>query len=80
MAVAFVNQKLTHGGAIFGGLVRMMAQPGPEFDPDRLMIVLQTRTADERGSYAMGLNSGNRRVGALRDALVKTYDKVLADV
>jgi hypothetical protein len=28
----------------------------------------------------MGLNSGNRRVGALRDALVETYDKVLADV
>jgi hypothetical protein len=79
MAVAFPNQKLTHGGAIFGGLVRIMSQPGPEFDPDRLMIALHTRTADEWGLYATGLNSGDRRVAALHDAIMEIYDKVSAD-
>jgi hypothetical protein len=76
MAVAFPGQKLTHGGAIFGALVRIMSQPGPDFDPDRLMSALQTRRADEWGLYAVGLNSGDRRVAALRDAIVDAYDKV----
>jgi hypothetical protein len=43
MAVAFPEQKLRHGGAIFGGLIRVMSRPGPDFDPDRLVRVLQTR-------------------------------------
>jgi hypothetical protein len=53
-----------------------MSQPGPDFDPDRLMSALQTRRADEWGLYAVGLNSGDRRVAALRDAIVDAYDKV----
>ncbi len=43
MAAAFPNQKMTHGGAIFGGVVRIMSQPEPDFDPDQLVTVLQTR-------------------------------------
>jgi hypothetical protein len=79
MAVAFPNQKLTHGGAIFGGLVRIMSQTEPNFDPDRLMSALQTRTADGWGFYAAGLNSGGRRVAALRDAIKEAYEKLASD-
>jgi ParB-like nuclease domain len=76
MAVAFPGQKLMHGGAIFGGLVRIISQRAPDFDPDRLISALQTRTADEWGVYAAGLTSGDRRVVALRDAIMDTYDKL----
>jgi len=79
MAVAFPDQKLTHGGAIFGGLVRIMFQPGSDFDPDRLMSALQTRRADEWGLYAVGLNGGDRRAAALRDAIMDAYDKVSSE-
>jgi hypothetical protein len=79
MAVAFRDQKLTHGGAIFGALVRIMSQTGPEFDPDRLISALQTQRADEWGLYAVGLNSGDRRVAALRDAIMDAYDKVSSE-
>ncbi|HYR86828.1 MAG TPA: DUF6551 family protein [Terriglobia bacterium] len=79
MAVAFPGQKLTHGGAIFGGLVRIMFQPGSDFDPDRLMSALQTRRADEWGLYAVGLNGGDRRAAALRDAIMDAYDKVSSE-
>jgi hypothetical protein len=56
-----------------------LSRPGLELDPDRLMIALQTRTADEWGLYTTGLNSGDRRVAALRDAIMEAYDKVSAD-
>ena len=46
IAVAFSGQTLTHGGAIFGGLVRIMSQSRPDFDPDRLLKTLQTRTVE----------------------------------
>lgn len=75
MAVAFPDQKLRHGGAIFGGLIRVMSRSGPDFDPDRLMSALQTRTADEWGSYAVGLKGGDIRVAALHDAIMDAYDK-----
>jgi hypothetical protein len=52
MAEAFPGQKMNHGGAIFGGLVRIMSCPKADFDPDRLLSVLQTRTADEWGVFA----------------------------
>lgn len=74
MAVAFPNQKLTNGGAIFGGLVRIMARPKSDLDPDLLMSALQSRTADEWGSYAVGLNKGERRVAALHDAIMDAYE------
>ncbi len=76
MAVAFPEQKLRHGGAIFGGLIRIMSRPEPDFDPDRLVKALQTRTADEWGAYVVGLKGGDTRAMALRDAIIDTYDKV----
>lgn len=75
MAEAFSGQKMTHGGAIFGGLVRIMSRPKPDFDPDRLLSTLQTRTADEWGSCTAGLKGGDTRVVALRDAIMDAYDR-----
>jgi hypothetical protein len=80
MAVAFPEQKLRHGGAIFGGLIRVMSRPGPDFDPDRLVRVLQTKTADEWGAYVVGLKGGDTRAMALRDAIIDAYDKESLDV
>jgi hypothetical protein len=79
MAVAFPGQKMTHGGAIFGGLVRIMSRPRPDFDPDRLLSALQTRTADEWGVFAVGLKGGDMRMAALHDAIMDAYDKQIAD-
>ncbi len=78
MAAAFPNQKMTHGGAIFGGIVRIMSQPEPDLDPDRLMSALQTRTADEWGLFAAGLHGSDLRVEALRDAIMVAYRKLLS--
>jgi hypothetical protein len=78
MSVAFANQKLTHGGAIFGGLVLIMSQRGPDFDADRLMSALQTRTVDEWGLYTVGLKGGQARLAAIRNAIMDAYDKVQA--
>jgi hypothetical protein len=74
MAEAFPDQKLSHGGAIFGGLVRIMSKPAPDFDPDRLVSVLQTRTADEWGAFLTKLKGGDARAMALRDAIMDAYN------
>lgn len=76
MATAFPNQKMTHGGAIFGGLVRIMSQPELNFDRDQLISVLQTRTADEWGQSAAGVHGGDQRVDALHDAIMIAYSKL----
>jgi hypothetical protein len=74
MAEAFPDQKLSHGGAIFGGLVRIMSKPAPDFDPDRLVSVLQTRTADEWGAFLTKLKGGDARAMALREAIMDAYN------
>lgn len=77
MAVAFPNQKMRHGGAIFGGLVRLMSSPAQDFDPDRLITTLQTRTADQWGECANGLHGGDMRAAALHDAIISAYKEQL---
>lgn len=74
MAVAFPGQILRHGGAIFGGLTRIMSRPAADFDPDRLVSALQTRTSDEWGAFATNLKGGDARAMALRDAIMDAYD------
>jgi hypothetical protein len=76
MAEAFPDQKLNHGGAIFGGLISIMSKPPADLDPDRLIDALRTKTADEWGIYAAGLNGGDLRVAALRDAIMGTYNQI----
>jgi len=79
MAEAFPGQKLTHGGAIFGGLVRIMSRPSPDFDPDRLLSALQTKTVDQWGAFSVGLNGGDTRITALHDAIMDAYAKQAPD-
>lgn len=79
MAEAFPGQKLTHGGAIFGGLVRIMSRSTPDFDPDRLLSTLQTRTVEEWGVFAAGLNGGDSRITALHDAIMDAYAQKAVD-
>lgn len=76
LAVAFQDQKLTHGGALFGALVRIMSRPLPDFDPDRLLSALSTRSADGWGECVMGINSGNEREAAMRKAIMAAYESV----
>ncbi len=73
MSVAFAGQRLTHGGAIFGGLIRIMANPGPDFDPDRLVSALQSKTVEEWGGFTAGENGNDRRVAALQAAIWEEY-------
>lgn len=79
LAVAFAGQKLTHGGAIFGALVRIMSKPAPDFDPDRLMLALQARTIDKWGQFAMGLRGADERIAALRVAIMEAYDQTAVE-
>lgn len=75
MAEAFPDQKLNHGGAIFGGLIGVMTKPPASFDPDRLLDALRTKTADEWGLYAAGLNGGDLRTAALSVAILEAYEQ-----
>ncbi|HMM74123.1 MAG TPA: ParB N-terminal domain-containing protein [Gammaproteobacteria bacterium] len=79
LAVAFAGQRLTHGGAIFGALVRIMSKPTPDFDPDRLMSALQTMTVDDWGRLVTGLNGADARIAALREAIMQAYDRATAE-
>jgi hypothetical protein len=79
MAVAFPGQKLGHGGAIFGGLMKFMSHPGREIDPDRLMNVLVTRTAEDWGTCVAGLKGGDTRSAAIYEAIVEAYETETAN-
>ncbi|MOA31175.1 hypothetical protein D3C78_1523180 [compost metagenome] len=50
-----------------------MSKPEPDFDPDRLMNALKTRTAEEWGACAIGLKGGDMRMNALHDAIMDVY-------
>lgn len=76
MATAFPDQKMTHGGAIFGAVVRILSQPEPDLDPGQLTKALQARKADEWGLFAAGLYGGDRRVDALHEAIATACRKV----
>jgi hypothetical protein len=74
MAVAFKGQKLSHGATLFGALVKIMARPEPDFDPDRLVSALQTRTVIEWGAHISRLRGGSKeRIGTLYDAIMEVY-------
>ena len=75
MAVAFRGQKLGHGGAIFGALVKVLHKPESDFDPDRLLSALQTRSAEEWGKSVNGLRGGDIRATALQKLIMEAYHK-----
>lgn len=73
MAVGFQGQKLGHGGAIFGALIKILSAPQPGFDPDRLVCTLQTRTVDQWGGPVTGLRGGDTRATAIQKAIMEAY-------
>jgi ParB-like chromosome segregation protein Spo0J len=73
MTVAFRGQKMGHGGSIFGALVKILSRPKPGFDPDLLLEVLQTQTAEQWGSHVAGLRGGDVRSTALQKMIMEAY-------
>ena len=76
---AFRDQKLQHGGALFGALVEIFSKPAPDFDADRLLSALSARKADEWGKYVTGVIAGHTREATLRAAIMAAYEKVPAN-
>lgn len=73
MAVAFRGQKLEHGAGIFGAIVRILAAREPGFDPDLLMTVIQSRTAEQWGTLVTKLQGGDTRAQVLQKAFMEAY-------
>jgi hypothetical protein len=73
IAIAFRGQKIDHGGAIFGALVRILSASEPGFDPDRLVSALQTRTVEQWGSLVTRLEGGDTRAVVLQKAFMEAY-------
>lgn len=80
MAVAFPNQRFSHGGAMFVALTKIMARPFEGFDPDRLVSALETKTQDQWGSYAVGFNGGDARANAFHAAIMSAYQTIECEV
>lgn len=76
MAEAFPKERLTHGGSIFLGLIKILSQPPADFDPDRLFEVLKQRTAEQWGEVVFRLKGGDTRGSAMRQAMLDVYAKV----
>jgi hypothetical protein len=73
MAIAFRDQKIDHGSAIFRALVLILAAPEPGFDPDLLLSVLQTRTVAQWGTLVTRLEGGDTRAVVLQKAFMEAY-------
>lgn len=75
LALAFRDQRLMHGSAIFGALVQIMSKPSTDFDPDRLLKALSSRKAEEWSQFVTGIIGTNEREAALRTAITAAYEK-----
>ena len=78
MGEAFAGQKMTYGGVLVGGLLKIFASPPPDFDPDRLTEALKTETADEWGEHPLveDERGGAQRSSALRRAVLQAYGEL----
>jgi hypothetical protein len=79
IAEAFPGQKVLHSGSIFLGIVKILAAPPADFDPDRLLQALQLYDAETWGSLVKTLKGGETRATAVRDALLMAYADVTYD-
>lgn len=78
IAEAFPGQRLTHGGALFGGLVLLFAQPPEGFEPDDLVPALKTFDAAGWGDFVSGVPGGDRRNAAMKMAIVESLTSSIA--
>jgi hypothetical protein len=75
IAEAFPDQKVVHAGSIFLGIVKVLISPPEGFDRDRMFRALLRYSAEEWGSFVLGLKGGDTRATAIRDALLMAYDE-----
>jgi hypothetical protein len=75
MVLAFRDQRMGNGGAIFEALVKILHKPEADFDPDRLISTLQSRSAEEWGRTVNGLRGGDVRATALQKLIMEAYRK-----
>jgi ParB-like nuclease domain len=78
LAEAFPEARLTHGGSIFLGMIKVLASPPTDFDPDAFFQALLTFDADQWGDFVSGLKGGDTRASAMRSAMLEAYGEVLA--
>lgn len=72
LAEAYAGQPMTHGGSIFGALVRIFAKPPAGFDPDHLLPVLQDIDMQSVGEIIRNQRGTDARAEALaREVLIK---------
>lgn len=76
VADAFPDQKVVQSGSIFLGLVKILANPPEDFEPDRLFRALLKYDAEGWASFVHGLKGGDTRASAIRDALMMAYEEV----
>lgn len=79
VAEAFAGQRVLHSGSIFLGLVKILANPPAGLDPDRLFRALQRHSAEDWGGYVKGLKGGDTRAQAVREALLREYERTIND-
>jgi hypothetical protein len=73
---AFPNQRLNNAGSIFLGLVRILANPPEDLDPDRLVTALTRYTTQDWGSFVIGQSGAEDRARAIQEAMLMVYEDV----
>jgi hypothetical protein len=80
IAEAFEGQALVHGASLFGGLVKIFAQPPEGFDPDKLAIALRTFDVIQWGGFVKDQKGGDARSVAMYAAMLDAMSRVNGDV
>jgi hypothetical protein len=75
IAIAFPDQVLVTGGALFSGLSRILISPPAGLDKERLFLSLKRFDARGWASMIEGLAGGTDRSSAMRDALLMAYEE-----
>ncbi len=76
IAEAFGDQPLIHGASLFGGLVKIFAQPPEGFDPDKLAIALRTFGVIQWGEFVRDQKGGDARSVAMQGVMLDAMSRV----
>jgi hypothetical protein len=76
IAEAFEGQALVHGASLFGGLVKIFAQPPEGFDPDQLAVALRTFDVVQWGEFVRDQKGGEARSVAMHRAMLDAMSRV----
>lgn len=79
IAEAFPDQPLTHAGSIFVGMVKVLASPPPDFDPDRFFRALLMFDMNAWGDFVTGVKGGTVRADTMKKAMLEAYSDTPAE-